>query len=60
MSIVQFIISIGISLLLSVYTFNFASWLWRRQYRLGAVGATLLMIVFGGGSVLYFVIKLLA
>lgn len=59
MSLLQFCVSLLVPLAVIVYTFNFSMWLWRRNDRLGAVGAFTLMILSGGGSVTYLVMKLL-
>ncbi|PWI58097.1 hypothetical protein [Sulfoacidibacillus thermotolerans] len=47
-------------LLLIVYLWSFIRWLWRHEYRLGAVGGAVLMVVSCGGTLTYFLTKLLS
>ncbi|MCY0875250.1 MAG: hypothetical protein OWT28_03095 [Firmicutes bacterium] len=59
MSIFQFLLVMIVPAMISVYAWNFAIWLWRSGNRLGGVGGFLLTLVSGGGSLGYFVFKLL-
>lgn len=60
MSVVQFVVSMSIPAVITVYTIHFSIWLWRRHDRLAALGGGIIGAVCGLGSLAYFMMKLLA
>lgn len=59
MSFVQFLVFMIAPTAVTVYIFNLSRWLWKGGNRLAGVGGYIMTGLAGGGSAVYFFIKLL-